>query len=48
MHCHVHTILSWLKGHYAYLGRQDTINIARDYLDDLRITGKHTHKTEET
>ncbi|MFM2111782.1 MAG: hypothetical protein RLZZ271_442 [Pseudomonadota bacterium] len=38
----------WLKGHYAYLGRQDTINIARDYLDDLRITGKQSHKTEET
>jgi NTE family protein len=38
----------WLKGHYAYLGRQDTINIARDYLDDLRITGKTSPRTEKT
>jgi NTE family protein len=38
--------VDWLKNHYAYLGRQDTINIARDYLDDLRITGKKAHSSE--
>jgi NTE family protein len=39
--------VDWLKGHYAYLGRQDTINITRDYLDDLRITGKTTHSSDK-
>jgi NTE family protein len=29
--------IQWLKTHYAYLGTQDTVNIARDYLDDLRM-----------
>lgn len=26
---------AWLKGKFDHLGKQDTINIARDYLDDL-------------
>ncbi len=30
----------WLKEKFDHLGKQDTINIARDYLDDLRMSAK--------
>lgn len=31
----------WLHRHYDRLGEASTVNIARDYLDDLRLPGEH-------
>ena len=31
---------AWLKEKFNHLGKQDTINIARDYLDELNMTAK--------
>ncbi|WP_296444948.1 patatin-like phospholipase family protein [Rhodoferax sp. UBA5149] len=34
---------AWLGKHYAALGVVDTVNLAKDYLDDMRVPVQQTH-----
>jgi NTE family protein len=34
---------AWLGKHYAALGVADTVNLARDYLDDMRVPVRQSH-----